>query len=159
MTTTSTPITRSYYAATVALRDSYMVRDSKRDDSAAIVARNVAGNTCPRCAREFTATNGAEFCHWITTKARVSSCGAWFGSVACRRCNMVDENIRAILNLDSNEPLPFEYVSEFFTIPAEFNSRGEIIAMANEIACDIPKANDIDVIDDSMAIASRLGYV
>lgn len=159
MTPNSSPITRRDYERAVASRDSYMARDPQRDDSAAIVARAAAGSHCPRCDREFTATNRAEFCHWISTRARVSSCGDWYGSVACRRCNMIDENIRAILNLDSNAPLPFDYVSEFFTIPAEFNSRKDIIAMANKIACDIPKANDKSVIDDSMAIAARLGYV
>lgn len=155
---TTTRITPDTYAAAIALAPT-ITRDSARDDAASLVARDVAGNECPRCNREFTATNPANYCHWIPSRARVSSTGIWFGSIACRFCNMKDEAARAALDLGKNEAMPFAYVEAFFHVPAAFANRADIIRQANAIESDIPMASDDAVTGEAMADLASCGLV
>lgn len=146
---TTETVTPADYARAIA-RAASEVRSSARDTAAGIVAESVTGGTCPRCSSTYDAGNPAEYCHYVPSKARVTSDGVWFGSVACRGCNMRDEAARDILGLAADAPMPYAYVKAYFHVPARFSSRADILRMA----AGIP-ARRVSNVSDSTREAAR----
>lgn len=159
MTFTPRPVTESEYLAALALAPS-LTRDREREGAARVVAVAAAGEACPRCSSLFTENNPAEFCHYVPSRARCSSRGVWFGSAACRSCNMRDEAARALLGLEAADALPFAYVSRYFHVPADYATRAELIRMAGDAdAARRPSSADSNVVAAALADLRAVGLM
>ena len=151
---TTRTVTPADYAAALALAPTEH-RSSARDSAATKVARYAAGNACPRCGEAFTAVNPAEFAHYVPSAAVCTSSGVWFGSTACRTCNMTDRAALSLLGLTDNDPLPYAYVVQNFTVPVDFDTRAEILTMAANLPDERMARHTDEHVQDAAIAALR----